>query len=203
LWYESEINQGKIGALMKNSKSAITESRRDSQKLEVAIQKGKEQKFPTKNTLPEKIRKNIEAILQDRLADSIDLQTQAKQAHWNVKGPNFIALHELFDKIAEESEAYPDLIAERIAQFGGVAEGTIQVAANRTSLPAYPLIVKTGREHVELFSHTLAVYGELIRTTIKQAADLDDPATADIFTEISRGVDKNLWFIEAHNEAEK
>ena len=78
----------------------------------------------------------METILQDRLADSIDLQTQAKQAHWNVKGPNFIALHELFDKIAEESEEYPDLIAERIVQFGGVAEGTVQVVVNRSNLPA-------------------------------------------------------------------
>ena len=179
------------------------ETHDDSKKIEVAVQKAKEQKFPTKNTLPEKIRIQMEAILQDRLADSIDLQTQAKQAHWNVKGPSFIALHLLFDTIAEESESYPDLIAERIVQFGGVAEGTVQVVANRSSLPDYPLIVTTGREHVEAFSHTLAVYGELIRAVIKQAADLDDPATADIFTQISRGVDKNLWFIEAHNQAEK
>jgi len=170
---------------------------------EVASQKGKEQKFPTKNTLPEKTRIQIETILQDRLADSIDLQTQAKQAHWNVKGPSFIALHLLFDRIAEESEEYPDLIAERIIQFGGVAEGTSQVVANRTSLPNYPLVLTTGREHVEALSHAVAVYGELVRTAIKQAADLDDPATADIFTQISRGVDKNLWFIEAHNQAEK
>jgi starvation-inducible DNA-binding protein len=188
---------------MKNSKTAVMESCKDSQKIEVAIQNGKEQKFPTKNTLPERIRIQMEAILQDRLADSIDLQTQAKQAHWNVKGPSFIALHELFDKIAEESEEYPDLIAERIVQFGGVAEGTIQVVANRSNLPDYPLVLTTGREHVEAFAHTLAVYGELIRTAIKQAADLDDPATADIFTQISRSVDKNLWFIEAHNQAEK
>ena len=170
---------------------------------EVEIQKGKELIFPTKNTLPEKIRIQMESLLQDRLADSIDLAIQAKQAHWNVKGPNFIALHELFDKIAEESESYPDLIAERITQFGGVAEGTIQVAAARTSLPDYPLIVTTGREHVEALSHTLATYGELVRSAINQAAELNDPATADIFTEISRGVDKNLWFIEAHNQAEK
>jgi len=188
---------------MKNSKSAVMENYSDSQKIEVEVLKGKEKAYSTKNTLSQKVRIQMEAILQDRLADSIDLQTQAKQAHWNVKGPGFIALHELFDKIAEESEEYPDLIAERIVQFGGVAEGTVQVVANRTNLPDYPLVLSTGREHVEAFSHTLAVYGELIRTTIKQAAELDDPATADIFTQISRGVDKNLWFIEAHNQAEK
>jgi len=188
---------------MKNLKQADMESYRDSQRIEGVIQKGKEKVYSTKNTLGEKIRIQIEAILQDRLSDSIDLQTQAKQAHWNVKGPSFIALHELFDKIAEESEEYPDLIAERIVQFGGVAEGTIQVVANRSNLPDYPLVLLTGREHIEAFSHTLAVYGELIRTTIKQATELDDPATADIFTQISRSVDKNLWFIEAHNQAEK
>jgi len=188
---KSSILQNK-GEFMKNSDS-----------IEVMIQKGKEQVFHTKNTLPEKVRIQMEAILQDRLADSIDLTIQAKQAHWNVKGPNFIALHELFDKIAEESESYPDLIAERIVQFGGIAEGTLQVAANRTSLPNYPLIATTGKEHIEALSHALASYGELILTTIKQAAELQDPATADIFTQISRGVDKNLWFIEAHNQAEK
>src|ERR1700733_16080434 len=97
--------------------------------------------YETLNDLPEETRAELINLLNQRLADSIDLQTQAKQAHWNVKGPNFIALHELFDKISEESEEYPDLIAERIAQFGGIAEGTIQVAANRTSLPDYPLIL--------------------------------------------------------------
>ena len=188
---------------MKNSKSAVMESYRDSQKIEVLIQEGQAKRFLTKNTIGEKVRVQMETILQDRLADSIDLQTQAKQAHWNVKGPGFIALHELFDKIAEESEEYPDLIAERIVQFGGVAEGTIQVVVNRSNLPAYPLVLTTGHEHVEALSHALAVYGELIRIAIKQASELDDPATADIFTQISRSVDKNLWFIEAHNQAEK
>jgi starvation-inducible DNA-binding protein len=188
---------------MKNLNSTVTESHRDSQELETAIQKGKEQKFQTKNSIPERVRIQMEAILQDRLADSIDLVIQAKQAHWNVKGPSFIALHELFDKIAEESEAYSDLIAERIIQFGGVAEGTIRVAAHRSSLPEFPLIITTGREHVEALSHTLAVYAELVRKAIDQANELNDPATADIFTEISRGVDKNLWFVEAHNQAEK
>ena len=187
---------------MKHSRSTVME-RHDSQEIEAGIKKGKVQMFQTKNTLPEKVRIQMDVILQDRLADSIDLVIQAKQAHWNVKGPSFIALHELFDKIAEESEEYPDLIAERIAQFGEVAEGTIRVAANRTSLPEYPLTITTGREHVEALSHTLATYGELVRTAITQASELNDPATADIFTEILRSVDKNLWFIEAHNEAEK
>ena len=167
------------------------------------IQKADVQTFKTKNTIPEKIRKQIDVVLQERLADSIDLVIQAKQAHWNVKGPDFIALHELFDKIAEESQNYSDLIAERIMQFGGAAQGTVQVVAARTSLPTYSLVLTSGKAHVEALAHTLATYGELIRLAISQASELNDPGTADILTEISRGVDKNLWFIEAHNQAEK
>lgn len=188
---------------MKNSKSAVMENNHDSQAIKTAIVKVKNQTFQTKNTLPEKVRIQMDVLLQDRLADSIDLMVQAKQAHWNVKGPSFIALHELFDKIAETSEDYPDLIAERIMQFGGAAEGTIQAVASRTHLPNYSLIFKTGREHVEALSHALATYGELIHTAIGQATELNDPATADIFTEILRSVDKNLWFVEAHIQAEK
>ncbi len=167
---------------MKNLKSEVLENTRDSHKVEGINPKQNEHMFRTKNTIPQKIRMQMVGILQDRLADSIDLGIQAKQAHWNVKGPDFIALHELFDKIAEEAEEYPDLIAERIAQFGGTAEGTIRVAASRSSLPEYPLNITTGKQHVEALSFALATYGELIRTAINQAADLSDPATADIFT---------------------
>ena len=188
---------------MKSLRMANLETQDGLKSIDGTVKKVSEHMIRTKNTLPEKVRLQMEIVLQDRLADSIDLVIQAKQAHWNVKGPDFIALHELFDKIAEESEAYSDLIAERIAQFGGVAEGTIRVVATRTGLPEYPLTIKTGREHVEALSHTLATYGEMVRTVINQANELMDPATADIFTEISRGVDKNLWFIEAHNQAEK
>ena len=159
--------------------------------------------FKTKDDVPQKVRIQIGSLLQDRLADSIDLTTQAKQAHWNVKGPSFIALHELFDKIAEESEVYADLIAERIVQFGGTAEGTISAVVKRSSLKKYPMDIATGREHVEAFSHALATYGELIRKAIEKANKLNDAGTADIFTEVSRSVDKNLWFVEAHDQAEK
>src|ERR1039457_3650282 len=105
--------------------------------------------YETENDISEKRRSELNALMNQRLASAVDLQTQAKQAHWNVKGPSFIGLHLLFDTIAEESESYPDLIAERIVQFGGIAEGTVQVVANRSSLPDYPLIVTTGRQHVE------------------------------------------------------
>ena len=187
---------------MKNFKTAVLDGSQTEDKINVMIQQTKGQMFQTRNTLPEKVRQRMEELLQDRLSDSIDLSAQAKQAHWNVKGPDFIALHELFDKIAEESEAYPDLIAERIVQFGGIAQGTVSVVKVRTSLPEYPLNITTGHEHVEALAHTLATYGELVRNAVFQATELSDPATADILTEILRGVDKNLWFIEAHIQME-
>lgn len=143
------------------------------------------------------------ALLQEHLADTTDLMLQAKQAHWNVKGPSFIALHELFDKISEDSEEYVDLLAERIVQFGGIAEGTVRVAAKRSKLPEYPLTIKDGVEHVKALSHALAYYGERARNAINQSDELGDKDSADIFTEISRGVDKYLWFVEAHAQAER
>ena len=159
--------------------------------------------YTTKNSFPEKSRQQVIAILQQNLADATDLMIQAKQAHWNVKGPNFIALHELFDKVSEDTEDYVDLMAERIVQYGGVAEGTVRVTAKRTRLPEYPLAVAQGREHVQALSQALASFGENLRNAIDQADELGDKDTADIFTEISRGVDKYLWFVEAHNQADK
>ncbi|HKV98149.1 MAG TPA: DNA starvation/stationary phase protection protein Dps [Gammaproteobacteria bacterium] len=159
--------------------------------------------YTTKNSFPEKSRTQAIGILQQNLADATDLMHQAKQAHWNVKGPSFIALHELFDKIADASAEYADLIAERIMQFGGSAEGTVRMAAKRSHLPEYPLNITQGREHVQALSQALANFGESVRHAIDQADELGDKDTADIFTEISRGVDKYLWFVEAHNQADK
>ena len=157
--------------------------------------------YPTKNSLPEKIRTQISGMLQGHLSNSFDLVTQAKQAHWNVKGPDFISLHELFDKIAEDSEEYIDLIAERIVQLGGIAEGTLRVAAKRTQLPDYPLNISAGHDHVNALAHTLANYGENVRKAISLADELKDQDTVDILTQISREVDKYLWFVEAHVQA--
>src|SRR3954463_14577330 len=104
--------------------------------------------FKTKNDISEAIRIKVIELLNTRLADAIDLQTQTKQAHWNVKGPNFIALHELFDKINEEVEDYVDDIAERAVQLGGVAEGTARTVAKRSSLSEYPVNTVDGRSHL-------------------------------------------------------
>ena len=157
----------------------------------------------TKNDLQARVRTQVVTLLQDRLSDGIDLMLQGKQAHWNVKGANFFSLHELFDKIVEETEEYVDSIAERIVQLGGTAEGTVQAVSKRSNLPAYPLEITDGREHVERFSHSLAYFGETARKAIQQASELNDADTADIMTEISRGVDKWLWMVEAHSHSEK
>ncbi len=142
-------------------------------------------------------------LLNARLADAIDLQTQTKQAHWNVKGPNFIALHELFDKINEDVEGYVDDLAERAVQLGGVAEGTARHVAKRSSLSEYPAHLTDGHSHVDALSTALATFGKLARKDIVAANEMGDADTADLFTEISRGVDKWLWFVEAHLQAEK
>jgi len=159
--------------------------------------------FKTKNDLPEATRGKMVELLNARLADCIDLQTQTKQAHWNVKGPNFIALHELFDKINEEVEDYVDDIAERAVQLGGVAEGTARTVAKRSSLSEYPAKAADGRSHVEALSSALAAFGTAARKAIGEANDQGDLDTADLFTEVSRGIDKWLWFVEAHLQAER
>jgi starvation-inducible DNA-binding protein len=159
--------------------------------------------FKTKNDLPETIRVQAIELLNARLADAIDLQTQTKQAHWNVKGPNFIALHELFDKVNEDVEDYVDDIAERVVQLGGVAEGTARMASKRSSLNEYPANTVDGRGHVEALSSALAAFGKSARKGIDQANEFNDLDTADLFTEISRGIDKWLWFVEAHLQAER
>src|SRR5271155_5077265 len=122
--------------------------------------------FKTKNDLPEAARVKVVELLNARLADCIDLQTQTKQAHWNVKGPNFIALHELFDKINEDVEDYVDDIAERAVQLGGTAEGTARMAAKRSSLAEYPVTAVDGRAHVDALSSALASFGQAARHAI-------------------------------------
>jgi starvation-inducible DNA-binding protein len=152
----------------------------------------------TKNDIPEKTRVAVVAILNARLADTVDLMHQAKQAHWNVRGPTFIALHKLFDEIVDAIEEYMDLVAERIVQLGGLAEGTIQAAAKRSKLNEYPVSISDEGDHVEALSSALAAFGKSARHAIEQSEELHDRDTADIFTEISRGVDKYVWFVEAH-----
>ena len=158
--------------------------------------------YPTKNDLSKSIRTKSIELLNARLANCIDLQTQCKQAHWNVKGPAFIALHKLFDEVNEDVEEYVDLIAERVVQLGGIAEGTVGVVAKRSSLIDYPLALSSGSEHVAALSDALAMFGRTARVGIEEMNELEDADSADILTEVSRGVDKWLWFVEAHQQGE-
>ncbi|MFI5234464.1 MAG: DNA starvation/stationary phase protection protein Dps [Gemmatimonadales bacterium] len=156
--------------------------------------------YDTRNDLPEAVRVQVIALLNQRLADAIDLDTQTKQAHWNVKGPNFSALHLLFDAIHESVEGYVDLLAERIVQMGGVAAGTARMAAAHSELSEYPAKISGGAEHVSALAAVLAQFGSRVRRGIAQTGTWGDPDSADICTEISRGVDKWLWMVEAHGQ---
>ena len=152
----------------------------------------------TKNTLDAATRGKSIVLLGMGLIHALDLERHAKQAHWNVRGPNFRALHELFDEIAQQAEDASDLLAERVVALGGTADGRAAVVANRSTLPDYPTEASIGNEHVEALSRSIATFGSLARDAIDQAQGWGDADTADIFTEISRGLDKSLWLVEAH-----
>lgn len=155
----------------------------------------------TKIDIHEEKREKLIELLNARLVDSIDLQAQAKQAHWNVKGMNFIALHQLFDDIHTEVITYTDMIAERVTSLGGTAEGTIRTVAEKSSLPQYPAEISEGADHVDALSNSLAEFSKRARANIDDAEDLGDAITTDLFTEVVRGTDKLLWFVEAHAQS--
>jgi starvation-inducible DNA-binding protein len=155
----------------------------------------------TKNDLSIKKREQAIEFLNARLADAGDLKSQAKQAHWNVKGHHFIALHELFDQVATAVEAHVDLIAERATALGGTAVGTARVVAQKSTLAEYPLEIVDGTAHVDALSTAMADFGKNIRRGIDETDKLGDADTADLFTEVSREIDKLLWFVEAHIQA--
>jgi starvation-inducible DNA-binding protein len=152
----------------------------------------------THNTLSEQIRIQSVELLNAHLAAAIDLHAQTKQAHWNVRGPGFIAIHELFDRVSTEVENFSDLIAERAAGLGGTANGTIQVAAKESFLIPYPLGVADEAQHLFAVSGALAAFGGSIIEAIAKSTEIGDPTTADLFTEISRGIDQQLYFVESH-----
>lgn len=155
----------------------------------------------TKIDLPKGKREKLVAILNQSLADAADLKSQAKQAHWNVKGMNFIALHELFDRVATEVDAHVDDLAERITTLGGTAMGTVRLAAAKSSLSEYPHEISDGTAHVDALSSALSDFGKKARKNIDATDELGDMDTADLYTEISRNIDKLLWFVEAHIQA--
>ena len=152
----------------------------------------------TRIDLRAKLRDSMTELLNRQLADTVDLYTQVKQAHWNVKGPHFIALHELFDKLAEDMEEPVDDIAERITALGGVARGSARVAAKESRLPEFPNARVDGLQALALLADRYAALGASTRAAIETAGKEGDADTSDLFTGISRGLDKALWFLEAH-----
>ena len=156
--------------------------------------------FETRIDIPEDARGQLIGLLNARLADTFDLYSQLKQAHWNVKGSDFYQLHLLYDQVAEDVFPYVDEIAERATQLGGQALGTARMAASASSLDEYPVDAVEGADTVNAVADRLAAYAASVREAIDTAADLGDQSTSDLFTEISRTVDKYLWFVEAHQQ---
>lgn len=153
----------------------------------------------TQSTLPSHVRSQSVAILQQAVLDLIDLGLQAKHAHWNVKGPAFIALHELFDEVAEELTELADIAAERAVALGGIVMGTVQAVGAGTRVPSYPGSILAGSDHVRSLGAALAAAGQNIRSAIDEAGAQGDADTADVFTQISRSLDLLLWKVESHN----
>jgi starvation-inducible DNA-binding protein len=156
--------------------------------------------FKTQLAIDGTTRLKICDRLKGRVADGIVVTQAAKHAHWNVRGKNFIALHELFDAIHERVEGFTDLLAERHAQLGGYVDGTSAGAVERSSIHGYPEKVEREEDHLVALARALAEFDALIRTDIEKTVSIGDPITADLLTEISRGLEKDLWFLESHLE---
>ena len=154
--------------------------------------------FSTRNDLPADARQKLIALLNQQLADTTDLRTQTKHAHWNVKGPNFIALHKLFDELAEQLSEFADEIAERATALGGVATGTARVVAANSRVPEFPSDAFDWKAVVTALADRYANLAKTTREAIDRSDELGDQDTVDLFTEVSRGLDKSLWFLEAH-----
>lgn len=155
----------------------------------------------TRIDLSAETRMPIVARLNQTLACTLDLKTQVKQAHWNVKGMDFYQLHELFDELATELEEFTDLFAERITALGGTALGTVRIAAQESTLPELPSDILGGKDFVTALADRFAPYAKLLREGISETDELGDADTADLYTEVSRVIDKRLWFLEAHLQA--
>ncbi|MGK7934946.1 MAG: DNA starvation/stationary phase protection protein Dps [Xenococcaceae cyanobacterium] len=158
----------------------------------------KQKLYSTRIDLAEEVRVKAINLLNQSLAATLDLKTQTKQAHWNVKGTDFYQLHELFDEMSGELEEYVDMVAERVTALGGTALGTARIAASESILPEYPLDAVSGIEHITALADRYAAYGKHVREAIDTTGELGDADTSDMYTEISRTIDKRLWFLEAH-----
>jgi starvation-inducible DNA-binding protein len=154
--------------------------------------------FPTSVGVPENNRQALIALLNQRLADSVDLKSQVKWAHWNVKGMHFIAVHELFDSVASHLEEQTDSLAERITTVGGVANGTVRESAAKSGLKEADLSAVDAASMLKFLVHNVAHHANALREAVQESDDLGDPITSDLFTTLTRELDKDLWFLEAH-----
>ena len=154
--------------------------------------------FTSRIDLSDHVRKQACGLLQARLSDALDLEAQAKQAHWNVKGPHFLQLHQLFDGVHDAAEDFVDTMAERITTLGHIADGRVTTTAAATTLYLYPLEAAGGEAHLKALSASIAAFGKAVRAAIDQAGTIGDADTADLFTQVSRETDKQLWLLEAH-----
>jgi starvation-inducible DNA-binding protein len=156
--------------------------------------------YETRNPLPESTRAEMIAMLNAIMADILDNHYQTLLAHWNVRGANFIALHQFFDEYAGSNGAdnWCDWVAERIAQLGGTVQTTIQFIAERTSLSPYPVGLMSGEQHVEALATAAANIIQRLRDGIALARRANDSVTADILAEVQRSAEKYLWLLEAH-----
>ena len=152
----------------------------------------------TRNDLKNNAKAVAMEILQARLADSIDLGLVTKQAHWNLKGPQFIGVHLMLDTFRAEQDEWTDMMAERITQLGGTAKGTTQEVTKQTTLKPYPTDIYAVPDHINALIERYSACANAIRQNIDDTDDAGDADTADILTEVSRGLDKQLWFLEAH-----
>lgn len=152
----------------------------------------------TRIALESNARKVSIEVLNARLADAIDLALITKQAHWNLKGPQFIAIHEMLDQFRASLNGHVDTIAERAVQLGGMAQGTSQVVAEKTTLKPYPTDISRTKDHLAALIERYGSVANAVREAIDQTDEAGDATTADIFTAFSRDLDKSLWFLEAH-----
>ncbi|HRY23485.1 MAG: DNA starvation/stationary phase protection protein Dps [Geminicoccaceae bacterium] len=150
--------------------------------------------------LDRSVRTEMIEELNARLVEALDLVLAVKHAHWNIKGPSFIGIHLLLDEVAQRMRGHADTMAERCVILGGQAKGTVQVVAEETTLEAYPPEITRQEEHVTALKERLMAFGKAVRESISKADEAGDDDTADLFTAVSRAVDKDAWFIGAHGE---
>lgn len=158
--------------------------------------------FETRIDIDASTRKELVELLNQQLADATDLFTQTKQAHWNVKGMDFFQLHELFDTLAKVPRNQADTIAERATALGGMALGTVRMAAQNSTLPEYPVETVEDKKVVAVMVERWAAYAASTRAAVRRSAELDEPSTEDLFTELSREIDESLYFLEAHLQSQ-